>query len=112
MASSPAEVLARVAAAWDRAFEAVQQHQLDRVAALLAETERLLATETTAGGDAAALRRAIERAESSRGRLSSALHHGRDEVRDELATVRRGRRVLDRYGGRAPATATRLDCET
>lgn len=85
---------------YDQAYEALVRSDLERVGALLHETEGLLATLTTPiDGDPGVV--VLHRqASESQGRLMAALDGSMAAVQEELGRVRQGRRVLVGYGAR------------
>ncbi len=110
MPSSPTDLLEAVAALYDQAFEAAQQGELERIGNLLEVAEQQLADSVVpAAPHNTALEQARDHARSSYGRLLHALEQSYQSTKAELAEIRRGRRVLSRYGQRRPQSNQRLE---
>ena len=115
MPSSPAEsrtpeadadaALQALARAWDEAFGAVAQGDLERARALLGTTARLLAP--VAGQSATPA--LLAAAQAAHGRLASAIERAKAATSGELARLQQGRRLLQTYAGPAPGLGRRVE---
>lgn len=109
MPSSPAESaelqLQLLTRLYDQAYEALVRDDVDRVGALLHETEALLAQI----GNCAVPTRTRDDALAAHGRLQSAMRRAHTETGQELAQVRTGCKVLHGYAASADHLGQRLE---
>jgi hypothetical protein len=108
MPSSPAEAdaaLQALARAWDEAFGAVAQGDLERARTLLSATARHLAPVASVSATPALL----AAAQAAHGRLASAIERAKAATSGELARVQQGRRLLQTYAGPAPGLGRRVE---
>lgn len=109
MPSSPpstgTDLLGQLTRAYDQAYEALAQGDVERVQSLLLHTDQLLN-----GFDAAAVAEPLRReALTALGRLQGAMQKVKDATREELAQVRHGARVLHGYAQSHQGLGQRLE---
>lgn len=89
------DALRQVTQLYDQAYEALARGDLDRVTALLLQSETMLQEAQQATIDPVTHARAIE----AHGRLHAAMQRLHGEMGGELAQVRQGQRALRGYSG-------------